>query len=95
MWMAILENGTCVSQSDGVCFGDIRDFVAKLGYKYNGTEFWLQKGLTDYRVGGSASCSIGAEAKIESYWIQGTNHEGKTTRIRFHNGANKVEVESV
>ena len=97
MWIARLKDNTLINQKESKkLFSDISHLVIGLGFEYNGTVIFLPNNLLDYRYGGSASASLaGGEAKVDSYWIQGTFHSDfKKLRIRFYNNEKKIEVET-
>ena len=97
MWIAVLNDGTSITQKqyEPKKYSDLRHLVSRLGYEYNGTTIWLPSDLIDYRYGGSVSASLGGNANVDSYWIQGTfQTDFKKIRMRFYTGENKIDVEA-
>ena len=94
MWIVKLKNGEKITQEKGVPFLDIKNDVSKLGYRYYGTTTWLPENMRNYRFGGTASCAIGQNAEVESYWISCEMPNGNAIKIRFYNNKRGIQLEN-
>ena len=93
-WIAILGDGTVLSESDGVPWGEAKDRAVGLSISIGGTTVALPRNMKPYVQGKTASCPFfGGDVKIESRWIGFDAPSGDRIVARVSEATGNVSIE--
>lgn len=94
-WVAELNDGTVVRESDGSRWGDVRDRVLSLSLVFRGTAIKLPRGMARYFQRHSGSCELdGTRLKIISRTIGFELPSGAVMSVTANEDSSEISLET-